>query len=208
MPNADCFYMLTSPQLHQTFERIRKFSAERELEVIISGGRSALTRFANNMIHQNVAEEGMVISVRVAFDGKTARATTNKTDDESLRRAVEAATQLTRVQESDPDLLPMTAQLPMVVAHSPSRYFEETAAITPEDRAAGVGKIVDVAKKHQLVTAGIFSTSDGFEAIFNSRGLSQFHRQTSSEISITMLADDSSGWQKANSPNVATLNPA
>src|SRR5437763_15642748 len=104
---------MTGEQLQSIFDRIKKFAGGHELEVIISGGRSALTRFANNMIHQNVAEEGMVISVRVAFDGKTARATTNKTDDESLRRAVEAATQLTRVQESDPDLLPMTAQLPM-----------------------------------------------------------------------------------------------
>ena len=93
---------MTIDSAHDIFERTRRFAGGHELEVIISGGRSALTRFANNMIHQNVAEEGMVISVRVAFDGKTARATTNKTDDESLRRAVEAATQLTRVQESDP----------------------------------------------------------------------------------------------------------
>ncbi len=41
----------------------------------------------------------------------------------------------------------------------------------------------------------------------NSRGVMHVHRQTSSEISITMLAADSSGWQKANSPNVANLNP-
>src|SRR3954468_14547909 len=152
--------MQTADTAHDIFQRAKRFAAGHELEVIISGGRSALTRFANNMIHQNVAEEGMVISVRVAFDGKTARATTNKTDDDSLRRAVESATQLTRVQESDRELLPMAAKAAPVVANPPSRYFEATAGITPEDRAAGVGKIVDVAKKHKLVTAGIFSTSD------------------------------------------------
>jgi PmbA protein len=38
--------------------------------------------------------------------------------------------------------------------------------------------------------------------------LSDWHTQTSAEISITMLAPDSSGWQKANSPNVANLDPA
>ena len=46
------------------------------------------------------------------------------------------------------------------------------------------------------------------EAILNSRGLSTFHAQTSSEISITMLAGDSSGWQKANSPDARNLDPA
>jgi predicted Zn-dependent protease len=43
--------------------------------------------------------------------------------------------------------------------------------------------------------------------VVNSNGLSAFHRQTSAEVSITMLADDSSGWQKANSPDVANLDP-
>ncbi len=77
-----------------------------------------------------------------------------------------------------------------------------------KDRAQAVGKIVSSAQKHKLTTAGIFSTSESVEGIFNSRGLSDWHTQTSSEISITMLAPDSSGWQKANSPDVSVLDPA
>ena len=50
--------------------------------------------------------------------------------------------------------------------------------------------------------------SESVEGIFNSRGLNDWHTQTSSEISITMLAGDSSGWQKANSPDVSQLDPA
>ena len=41
---------------------------------------SALTRFANNTIHQNVAEQAQWLSVRVQLDQKTARATTNRFD--------------------------------------------------------------------------------------------------------------------------------
>ena len=90
---------------------------------------------------------------------------------------------------------------------SPSRHFAETASITPQLRADGVKKIVDVAEKHKLTTAGIFSSSESVEGIFNSRGLSNWHTQTLAEVSITMLADDSSGWQKANSPDVTNLDP-
>src|SRR6185312_681346 len=90
---------------------------------------------------------------------------------------------------------------------SPSRWFDETAAITPGDRAEGVGKIVAVAKKNKLVTAGIYSIWQSAEAIINSNGLSAYHRQTSAEVSITMLADSSSGWQKANSPDVRNVDP-
>jgi predicted Zn-dependent protease len=45
------------------------------------------------------------------------------------------------------------------------------------------------------------------EGIFNSRGLSAWQTQTLAEVSITMLGGDSSGWQKANSPDVANLDP-
>lgn len=202
--------MMTPDKAQDILQRAKKFSTADDLELILGGGRSALTRFANNTIHQNVSEEGLVISVRTVIDGKTARATTNKSDDESLKRAVQAAEQLTRVQERDPDLLPMAspADLPAAPSDAPSRHFAATAVITPEDRAAGVGKIVDIAKKNSLVTAGIYSSSENFEALVNSRGVSAFHSQTSAEISITMLADDSSGWQKANSPDVGGLDPA
>ncbi|MFZ0997805.1 MAG: metallopeptidase TldD-related protein, partial [Candidatus Sulfotelmatobacter sp.] len=68
-------------------------------------------------------------------------------------------------------------------------------------------RIVEVAQKHKLTTAGIFSSSESVEGIFNSRGLSDWHTQTLAEVSITMLGADSSGWQKANSPDAAKLDP-
>ncbi len=202
--------MLDKNKAADIFGKIKKYSTADEVEALIYGGHSALTRFANNTIHQNVAEENYVVSVRTAFDGRTARATTNKLDDESLKRVVQASEKLAKVQHPDLDLLPMpeagggarcTQTQPV-----PSRYFDETAAITPEQRAEAVKKIVGVAQKHRLTTAGIFSTSEVVEGIFNSRGLADWYRQTSSEVSVTMLAADSSGWQKANSPNVAHLD--
>ena len=151
--------MLTQEQAGEIFDRIRKFSAADEVEVLFSGGRFALTRFANNMIHQNVAEENYVVSVRSAFGGQTARAFTNKFDEESLRQVVRSAESLARVQHPDADLLPMPD--PAAASGSagggararyspPSRHFQQTADITPELRAEGVKKIVGVAEKHGL----------------------------------------------------------
>jgi len=212
--------MLTQDQAANIFDRIKKLSAADEVEVLFSGGQFALTRFANNIIHQNVAEENHTVSVRTVFAGRTARASTNKFDEDSLRRVVESSESLARLQHPDPDLLPMPDALeargnsdPSVGEGSvrsiqvPSRHFAETAAITPQLRADGVKKIVEVAQKHKLTTAGIFSSSESVEGIFNSRGLSAWHAQTLAEISITMLAADSSGWQKANSPDVANIDP-
>jgi len=159
--------MLIKEQAQSIFERLRKLSQAEELEVLLGGGRSALTRFANNTIHQNVAEENSWVSVRAVFGGRTARATTNKFDDESLRRVVKSAEELSKVQHPDADLLPMaTGSEPTATA---SRHFAETAAIGPRERASAVAKIVDIAKREQLTAAGIFSTAESVEAIFNSK---------------------------------------
>ena len=205
--------MLTRDQAADIFVRIKKHSTADEVECLFYGGDSALTRFANNTIHQNVAEENSGVSVRTVFGGRTARAATNKFDDESLRRVVQASESLARVQQEDPDLLPVpspggdTSASAKHVEATPARFFEKTAALTPAERADAVDKIVSIAQKQKVTAAGIFASSETVEGVFNSRGLQDWHTQTSAEISITMLAPDSSGWQKANSPNVANLEP-
>jgi PmbA protein len=216
--------MLTRERAADIFDRIKKLSAADEVEVLFSGGTFALTRFANNTIHQNVAEENHTVSVRTVFGGRTARASTNRFDDDSLRRVVESSEALARVQHPDADLLPMpdsqeaagqtlrprsgqASEPPASTVDVPPRYFEQTAAITPQLRADGVKKIVDIAQKYKLTSAGIFSSSESVEGIFNSRGLNNWHAQTLAEVSITMLGADSSGWQKSNSPDLTNLDP-
>jgi PmbA protein len=202
--------MLTKGYAGEIFDRIRRFSSADEVEAIFTGSRFALTRFANNTIHQNVEEENSVVSIRTNFGGRTARATANQFDDESLRRAVAASENLARVQAPDPDLLAMPTSDEAKAAGEgarATRFFDETAAITPADRAEVVKRIVSVADKHKLTTAGIYSNSESREGIFNSYGLANWHHQTLAEVSITMLAADSSGWQKLNSPDVNNLDP-
>src|SRR5258706_13312431 len=148
--------MLTKETAAEIFARLSKLT-KAELELTISSVDFSLTRFANNGIHQNVSDSGVSVSIRTAFDGKTARATTNKIDDESLRRTLQAAEQLTRVQAADPEMLPMAGRLGDPTS-APVRHFAETAALTPEDRAAAVGRIVMWPKKNNVVAAGIYAS--------------------------------------------------
>ncbi len=204
--------MLTEGQSADIFAKLKSYSSADEIEVLFYATKNALTRFANNAIHQNMAEENVVVSVRTAFGQRTARATTNKLDDDSLERVVQASEDLAKVQQPDADLLPLANFEDINKAGEspaptqPTRYFSQSAGLTPEQRADTVKKIVAVAEKNKLTTAGIFSSSESVEGVFNSRGLSAWHRQTSSEISITMLGGDASGWQKANSPDVVNLD--
>src|SRR5437667_12862849 len=98
--------MLDKNKAAEIFAKIKKHSTADGVELFIYGGHSALTRFANNTIHQNVAEDNVGISVRTVFAGRTARATTNKLDDERLKRVVESSEKLAKVQQPDPGLVP------------------------------------------------------------------------------------------------------
>ncbi len=199
--------MLTQARTVEIFDSVRRHSQADETELIISGAKSSLTRFANNTITQNVSEENYVLSLRVNLDGKTARATTNKFDEDALRRLADAAMSLAKVQEPDPDLLPMPDESAFGAGPAVARTYFETASIGPRERAEGVAQMVSVAKKHNLNSAGTYATSESVEAVLNSKGLNAYHSQTSAEASVTMIAEDSSGWQKANFPDVRLLDP-
>jgi PmbA protein len=197
-------HLLPDAELRRIAETVFKFSDADETEVEIGMTSDALTRFANNTIHQNVAEQVLNVSVRTVLNRRTARATTNKTDHDSLRRVVETAKTLARSQPRNPDLLPMPG--PQKYAKV-SRYFENTAHATPADRARAVVKVAQMAEKNKQTAAGIFSTGFTQFAIANSRGLFASHSQTRAEFSITILEPDSSGWAKANSPDLAQIDP-
>ncbi|MEA2630190.1 MAG: PmbA protein, partial [Chloroflexota bacterium] len=60
-----------------------------EAEVLVMADESALTRFANSEIHQNVAETNVTINLRVVVGKRIGVASSGRTDDEGLRRLAE-----------------------------------------------------------------------------------------------------------------------
>ena len=122
-----------------------------EIEVTIEGGAQELTRFANNAIHQNVAEQARRLSVRPVIEGRTARASTNKLDRDGIRDVVEQAIAITRLTGADPDLLPLAepCEAPRV-----DRFFEATARVTPRERARAVAAAIGVVEEAGQTAAG------------------------------------------------------
>ncbi|MGA7854709.1 MAG: TldD/PmbA family protein [Candidatus Acidiferrales bacterium] len=194
----------STSDLEHIAERILKLSEADETEVEIDSTVEALTRFANNTIHQNVSEHTLGISVRAVVDGHTARATTNKTDEESLRRVVAAAMNLARNQPENPDLLPMLGpQKYQKVAH----FFASTVSATPQDRARAVTRVCKMAEEGKQTAAGIFTTGFVRNLLANSKGLLARHDDTRAEFSVTILEENSSGWAKSNSPDILNIDP-
>jgi PmbA protein len=187
-----------------TVLRLAKSIGVAETEVHVDETISALTRFANNGIHQNVAEHTVNVSVRTQVEQRTARATTNRTDEDSLRAAIEASLSLAHSQPKNPNLLPMPGKQRY---RGVNRFVKQTASLTPEDRARAVRRACDLAIKKGQTAAGIFSSAQSQSVMGNSRGLIAAYRDTHAVFSITMQEGSAASWAKENAANVADISP-
>jgi predicted Zn-dependent protease len=199
--------LLTRKQCEEALDIARQAARSQgieDVELLISGSSHALTRFANNTIHQNVAEQGRHISARVINGHRTARASTNRLDRESICAAVEHAIEIAKSLQPDPDVLPLAESAD--IAHC-NRFFPSTAECSPHERARVVADAIRIVESQDQTAAGIYSTAETMEAILNSRGVFAYHAETLSRFSITAMAEDSSGWAKASSPDRMAFDP-
>jgi PmbA protein len=184
--------------------RIAKSAGAEDAEVHVDEVLDDLTRFANNAIHQNVSENGITVSIRTVAEGRTARVTTNRLDENSLRAAVDSALSLAASQPADPQLLALPGKQRY---RAVQRFSKQTAAVTPENRARAVRRACDLAVKRGQIAAGIFSTGQSQTVMGNSRGLLAAYRETHAEFSITMQEAPAASWAKANAGDVRQFDP-
>jgi PmbA protein len=185
--------------------RLAKKRGVPETEVNIEESIQALTRFANNTIHQHVAEHGLVVSIRTALDGRTARVTTNRVDEDSLGAAIEDCLSLAAHQPKDSRLLPMPGKQKYRAVR---RFHAATASLAAEDRARAVKNACLYAEKKGQVAAGIFSSGQSQSILVNSRGVSASYGQTNATFSVTMQQGSAASWAKNNSGDIAQINPS
>lgn len=179
-------------------------SAE-ETECLVVGGTSWLTRFANNRIHQNVAETDTRVSIRTIVDGRTGVASTNRLDEESIEACRKAALAAARVAPPDPDFpgLPACGQ-----SEPPDRRAASTIAFGPRERAAIAGALIAQSEARGLTAAGKVEVTDTTVAVANSYGTGA--AMSVADVSITVLStgpDGGSGWAAAVSTDAADIAP-
>lgn len=127
--------------------------------------RLSLTRFANSVIHQNVAEDATTLRLVVHHDGRTASGSATVVSDDDVRELVERVAVSVRVAPVDPSW-PGLAEPAAAGATDP--VDPDTAAASPADRAAVVKGFVDAAGG--LETAGYVRTNYWTGAFASSTG--------------------------------------
>ncbi|MGB9775182.1 MAG: TldD/PmbA family protein [Anaerolineae bacterium] len=195
--------MLGEKRIREIVGRVLARSHADETEVLFFGLEERLTRFANNTIHQNVAETDAGVVVRAAVGRRTGVGLTNDLSDAGLERALEAAIGAARLQPEDPHY----PGLPDPVPVEPVPAFDErTAAYTPEDRARDVAGVCRRAEEAGVNASGAFRTAVHEFAVANSHGLFVYHPTTIADLTTVVMTDDSAGYAAGASWRVAEVD--
>ncbi|MFU8871935.1 TldD/PmbA family protein [Micromonospora sp. SL4-19] len=153
-------------------ELVRRIAGpDAQAEVVVTRAELALTRFANSFIHQNVAESGTAVRLRLHVDGRTAAGGGSLIDPDGLTALVERTLAAARLCPPDPAWPGLTPPSPV----PPGAVFDEaTANASPDERAARVRAFVDAVGG--LEAAGYCRTAYRAGAFANSAGHSTVGR--------------------------------
>lgn len=195
--------MLTEQELRTVANKALELADGYDAEISLGSGESALTRFGENRITQNVTQGAAGFSIRLIKDGRMGKASTGALTVEGAARCVSVAKAALEVAAPDPELLPLPD--PQTYQPKPG-YFESSADYPPESRADAVVKAIDAFKKEGLQGAGIFSNGAGGSAIANSKGLWAYHCKSEATFSISAMSVDSSGWAQDANADVSLLD--
>jgi len=181
---------------------LRRSPAE-QTEVVLTYNRSALTRFADSYIHQNVAEETPSLTVRAVFGKRVGTASTAILDDEGVARVLEQAATIARLAPENEDFpgLPDPAGEP---AQAP--YSAATVAASPEARAGAAGLICTLAREAGLRASGSVTTTGQEIAVANSRGVFAYTALSSAAIVAVATGEDGSGYAQEQALDLAALD--
>jgi predicted Zn-dependent protease len=202
MKSMEASRLTDQSEVKRFIDQLLEASPASETEVMVTEWDSALTRFANNGIHQNVAERDVSVRVRVVKDGKTGVAAINQMDDAAAADVLKRAIAIADLQ-SKGEVVPMPGP---AKSRPVDAWSDATAAATPEERADFVEAVCTRAKRAGLKAFGAFSTGAEQLAIANSHGVYHQHRSTEATINSVVMGDAGSGYADRGAINVGDLD--
>jgi predicted Zn-dependent protease len=186
-------------------QKVLSFSTADEARVNINSGTEGNTRFAVNQVSTAGDAYDANITITSAFGKKTASATTNRFDDESLRQVVQMSERLARLVPEDPEYLgELTPQQYLPV----EPFFDATANLSPEERTRAVMEITAPAARQNLISTGFLTHFAGSQTVANKKGLFAYARATGVSFTTTVRTPDGtgSGWAGSGGNNFSDLN--
>lgn len=197
--------MLGETEMRRIADAMIAGSRADQTEVEVFWHNSALTRFANNYIHQNVEQTDVDVRVRAVIGQKIGIASTNEISDEALAGVGAKAYEIAQHQHENEDFRSLPRPEPVQRVDA---WVEATARCGPEERAAVVAEICDASSRAGLTAAGAFHTTAHELALANSLGTFAHHTETQADINTVIMSETSSGYAARVSKDAGDIDGA
>jgi PmbA protein len=195
--------MVGKDKLMELVERVLKLSDCDQTQVTVTASESALTRYSNNYIHQNVSNKDIDVLVKVVMGKRIGIARSNDYSEPALNALLKKAKEIASSREEDPDFESLPAAQKVTEM---AKFDTATAEQEPEERAGAVVKIIARAKKDKFSAAGSYSIHGEELAIGNSLGVRVYHSGTSANLVTVMLSGDSEGYAASSKEKAAEID--
>ena len=174
-------------------EKILSFVTAADATVSVGSDKLSHLRFAGNNFLTSGTRVGRSANITVWIDGKRGSASTNDTDDASLKAMVEQAETIARTAPVDREYLPTLGKQ----NYKPtSGYVESTANLSLAERAKNISDILAEMEKNKVIGAGFHSARVQAGGSATKNGNFDFERTTNVSLSVTSRTPDgqSSGY--------------
>lgn len=191
-------------QMRDISRQVLALSPADETEVVLTATDEHLTRFANNEVHQNVAETNLEVRVRVALGKSVGVATGNSLEMDALQKVVDSAIRLAQAQpenEQWPGLPEPDTNFQDVPGFEP-----DTASASPRIRASAVERVTRPAHEAGCVASGALSTSAYELSVANSKDLFVYYPWTVADFVTVIMSPSGSGYAAATHKDINRID--
>lgn len=184
-------------------EKIIKTVEAEQVELVYQYRDHQLTRFANNYIHQNIAEKDGVLTIKTVNGKKVCLATVNSLEPEYIKNTLKRIKEIEEFQPDDPDFISLPE--PQLITGT-SVFDEYTSLCSPLKRAEYVKTITDMAEKFNVIASGQCSTTFSELAVINSLGVNSYTKNTEANL-LSMVMEKMEGFSNLTSSSINAINP-
>ncbi|HVF29447.1 MAG TPA: TldD/PmbA family protein [Pyrinomonadaceae bacterium] len=174
-------------------DKILSFVTATDATVGVGSDKASHLRFAANNILTSGTRIGRSANVTVWIDGRRGSASTNDTDEASLKAMVAEAEKIARNAPLDREYMPSLGKQAYKATNG---FVESTANLSLSDRAKAVSDILAEMEKNKVIGAGFHSARVQAGASATKNGNFDFERSTNVSLSVTTRTPDgtSSGY--------------
>ena len=184
-------------------DSVIKQSEAEGVFVNLKSNESALTRFSENQISQNISKNRFELKITSYFGKSSATASTTELDPEAITDTIRRAEDLAKFAPEDPEWVELLA--PQTYEERQPAFDLATAALAPLARGEIVQQVCALSDKVGVEGSGTFSTNISLQAIANSAGLRGCDRTTRADFSFTARQDNGSSWSQLTAWGVEQL---